>query len=540
MTVALLAFACAARAGTAAGDWGHFLVNKPRLFLNNPEGRAFAADIHVMQWPATNWNRGVIKARLTSPGGRILADGEQPLAGASCRLEAKAGEKGVYKLELDGQPAWVSSTLDQSVLWTGDPAGAHAFRDRMAPAFQCTVPRRWWFFVPAGVTRFSCKAQRSSEYMSQREDWGLFIITPRGQRIRALWGQPPHTPPKEYRQDMVAEVEVEPGAGGRFWALEMGFADSHNYSKPNICLEGVPPYLARSPEEWFDPATGSAPAAKLYDDEPFIQSARIEGIMKTNWPNLQHFSPCPSIGDPDGVSILGGGRFLLWNPEGRPLRFRLGTYLPRRGATDPERAEVAATGPAGRELFRETLPVLHIHGSDGQPSAIPDIGTNPALFSVTGAERWFAFTYPAVPTVLAGAPGSGGWSRFRFSAASPRNWYFLVPAGVREFSVRASAAGAEDVLQLEINAPDRTQALIYERAGERTVRVPEGLDGTIWHLRPSAGSASCFPAEPGPARYQDLELTIDLKGVPPYLSPTWEQWFDPRLPRLPFERIAHD
>ena len=26
-------------------------------------------------------------------------------------------------------------------------------------------------------------------------------------------------------------------------------------------------------------------------------------------------------------------------------------------------------------------------------------------------------------------------------------------------------------------------------------------------------------------------MTLELKGVPGYLAPTWEQWFDPDAPR---------
>ena len=34
--------AASLRAETAIGDWGHFVLNRPRIFLNNPEeiGRA--------------------------------------------------------------------------------------------------------------------------------------------------------------------------------------------------------------------------------------------------------------------------------------------------------------------------------------------------------------------------------------------------------------------------------------------------------------------------------------------------------------------
>ncbi len=83
-------------------------------------------------------------------------------------------------------------------------------------------------------------------------------------------------------------------------------------------------------------------------------------------------------------------------------------------------------------------------------------------------------------------------------------------------------------MHFEVCSPDRTAVLIYDRAGEKTVKVPDGLAGKIWHLRPDVGSATRIVAKPGPdCRYQEIRLTVDLKGVPGYLSPTWEQWFDP-------------
>jgi hypothetical protein len=37
-------------------------------------------------------------------------------------------------------------------------------------------------------------------------------------------------------------------------------------------------------------------------------------------------------------------------------------------------------------------------------------------------------------------------------------------------------------------------------------------------------------------RYLGLYLTLDLKGVPGYLAPTWEQWFDPERPVVSWNR----
>ena len=530
LAAGMLALAVSAVAGTAVGDWGHFLGNKAKVVFNNPDGRAWSIGLHVMQWPLTNWNKAVLPVSIVDPGGKNVAGGDVALIDGVCAIAVPAGARGAYHVQADGL-VWLSSSLDQSVLWTGDPAGRNVFRDRQAPVFQAVVPRRWWFWVPADVTRFSCKAQRSSEHMSQREDWGIFIISPRGQRIRALWGQPPHTAPADYTQDMVAEVEVEPGSGGRFWSLEMRFGDSHNYSKPNICLDGVPPYLARSPEEWFDPATGRSPPVKVYDEDPFIQSARIDPAMRQRWPNLQHFSPCPSLGDPDGIEVLWDARFALWNPDGRELQFRIGTYLPRQIGKDPAMAQVRVTGARGPTILDKLFPLLHIHEAGGQPTDSLATGKGVAWGEVKNGERWLAFTYPATPLVLVGKDMADGWHQFRFTAGTARNWYFFVPRGCAEFAVRASAQDQEDVMHFEVNAPDRTLALFYANAGSAIIGVPPGLDGKIWHLRPDIGSATRMPTSGGPeCRYQEMRLTVDMKGVPGYLAPTWEQWFDPTLP----------
>ena len=417
------------RADTAVGDWGHFVEHRPRIYLNNPDGKDFTFTLHIMRWAVTNWNAPKVKILLTGPDGKAIVSGEREVPDAECTVSVNAGLKGVYRLEPEGQPFWVSSTLDEAVLWTGDPHGEHVFRDRLAPVFQASVPRHWWFWVPDGTTNFTCKAQRSSEYMSQREDWGIFIITPRGQRIRALWGQPPHTPPADTGRTWCcrSKSSPEPAAGSGRWRCGWGIRIT--ISKPNICFEGIPPYIARSPEEWFNPETGQKPPVKVYDDDPFIQSARIDPLMKERWPNLQHFSPCPSLGDPDGIEVLGDASFALWNPEDRELRFRIGTYLPRKDAKNPEMAQVNIAGPAGKTLFDKALPMLHVHGEGGQPTDVLHTGKGVSTVRVTGVERWLSFTYPATPLVLLGQDAENGWKRFRFSAGTVRNWYFWVPKG---------------------------------------------------------------------------------------------------------------
>jgi len=534
LAVALAAVGPAPRADAdaALGGWGHVLSYNPKILLHNPEGEAFDLTFHKYQMTVPGWNKAKLPVKVVDPEGNVVVEKEVPVVEGEASVEVPAGPAGVYTLD-GNHGSWVSTSLDRIVAWTGDP-DAHAVEGRRA-VFQASVPRRWWFYVPKGVTSFTAKAQRADRYMSQREDWGFFIVSPRGQRAAALWGQPPKAGP--YRQDQTVEVEVEPGAAGRFWALDVQLGDSHNYSNINIAFEGIPQYIARSPEEWFNPKTGELADVKVYDDEPFIQAARIEGMEK-RWPDLHHFSPVPSLGDPDSVEILGDARFALWNPEGRKLGLRIGTYLPRSlGRDEPEVAQLKVENPDGKTILDKRIVMEHIHGKGKNPTDIIDPGKGVTTARLTGAERFFAFTYPATPIVLIGEKTDDGARRFNLSAGIARNWYFFVPEGTKQFSFHARAHHDTDVLHLEVNSPDRTVAMLYANEGGQTVKVPTGLDGMIWHLRPNVGSASRFITRKRQGgRFPDLQYTVDLKGVPGYLAPSWEQWFDPDDPKHPHER----
>lgn len=543
----LHAGAACAHAGTAVGDRGHFLSYTPTVHLWNPQGAAATMSVHVMQRPMPEWQRASVSLRLVAPDGSVLADGEHALNGSTATLAIPAGSPGVYRLHTTDN-VWGESTLERAVGWTGIP-GVHLMDDEPVPGgsksrkrehyekrghlvFQASVPRRWWFWVPPDVTSFRCRAMRADRCMSQREDWGFFVISPRGQRVRALWGQPPHA--GAYRQEQSVNVEVEPGAAGRFWCLEVGLGNSHHFVKINIALEGVPPYLVRSPEEWFDPCTGSVPETDPYDNTPFIQSALLPG-MRERRPCLQHFSPCPFLGDPDGIEVLGDARFAIWNPEGHDLAFRIGTYLPRGGTkAEPALAHVRIAAAEDGSLLDRLMEMRHLHDQHGHP-ADRIAGKGVLWGEVAGVERWMAFTYPATPLVLVGEPDEEGW-RFRFTACAARNWYFFVPAGTREIGLQVAADLPTDVLHVELCPPDRVMAVIYGNSGAQAVRVPDGLDGKVWHLRPSVGSATRMLTTEPPYRYQNIGLTLRLKGAPGCLAPTWEQWFDPSKPAAARDR----
>lgn len=93
-----------------------------------------------------------------------------------------------------------------------------------------------------------------------------------------------------------------------------------------------------------------------------MQLARAEKSREWSW--LEHLSPCPALGDPDGAEIHGDGIFCFWNPQGRPLEFRVGTYLPR---SEGVKARVLMQA-GGRSILDREDPILHLHGEDSRPA----------------------------------------------------------------------------------------------------------------------------------------------------------------------------
>ena len=302
-------------ADTAVGDGGHYLRYVPKVYLHNPDGRAFTVTVHLMRWPMAKWNPTSVTLRLSDPEGKAAVDGEIPFEKESKTFELPAGPKGAWLLEMNlpakhvfhGPDFWVESSLDRAVVFTGNPHEPEVVGNAMAGRWlivQCSVPRRWWFWVPPGTKSFTARTQWVQNYQSQREDWGITIFSPRGQRVRTLWGDLDMDRGRPFNtaesRTASTTVNVEPGAAGRFWCVELRFADSHNYSKISFSLEGVPPYLARSPEEWFDPAAAAAvPAVPVYDDDAFMQSA-LDERTKAAWPWLQNFSRARPWATPTG------------------------------------------------------------------------------------------------------------------------------------------------------------------------------------------------------------------------------------------------
>jgi hypothetical protein len=353
-------------------------------------------------------------------------------------------------------------------------------------------------------------------------------MNPRGQRVAALYGGLSPTKPrlKEASEIFPCTIEPDPGTTGRFWSLWLTGGDSHCYSDLRIVLKGVPPYMAPTPEQWFDPSTGAAPLRLVYDDSPIREPGK-DIDPKTGRPQSTDFyrcTPTPFLGDEDFNGIRGAASVLLLNPENRPLNFGAGSYLPPSGGLP---VSYTLFGPGGVRLDQKNATFLH---KSDYRLRIPASGAGIYRVDVD-SPAWYAWSEPAVPMVLAGHPDKDGGASFTLQTSIARHWFFRVPKGVTSFSVAAKVADPDHVLLLEVHAPDRLMDLAYVRGGEpgsMTIRVPPGADGKTWFLRTEVGSPTRFVSPDGaPPRHTRIDADITLRGVPGYLAPTWEQWFDP-------------
>jgi len=536
-TAALLAAALlsgVARADSFIGDAGHFFCFTPDVLASNPDGRAFSATVHRHVWAKDEMNQGDYQIAVLAPDGKEVAKGTIPSGEAKATLQVPAGAKGVYRVHVQGAGyalTWVECTLERMVVGCGDWAMKDGpYRTLVLHAM---APRRWYFFVPRGVVKFQVK-HTIFPFQSHREDYGFFVMSPRGQRMTAFFGGKPLDVETKLPNDpipVVKTIETDPGTTGRFWSIWACGGDSHNFSDLQILLDGVPPCLAPSPEQWFDPATGKAPEKLVYDDS---QVRLLDERCTKRGPDgrllsRDHYlwTPATFLGDEDYNGMRGPATIYLSNPENRPIDFGTCSYIVNERARVPVAYRVAA--PSGRVVLEKKDSFAH---RDSSRITIPASGAGAYRVDVDCAE-WFAWTEPAVPMVLAGKAAGGG-SKFALQVGIARHWFFRVPEGTRRFGVALEVADPDHVLAAEVHAPDRLVESLTVRGGSpRSARidVPRGLDGTVWFLRLEVGSATRFVSEDvrKPTRVR-IDATIELSGVPGYLAPTWEQWFEPPAP----------
>lgn len=523
------------------GDAGHFLLGDFPLYANNPDGKAFTVTVHRHIWKFSGGtNQGDYAIRVLAPDGAVKATGTIPSGDASTLLQVPAGTKGVYKIDYRGAGyplTWVECSLPQMVaesrFWQGESWPRGLFQ------LHAMTPRRWYFYVPAGTRKFQIR-HVIGEGQTHREDYGFFVMNPRGQRVEALFGGKPldMSPTAGIRSGftlplasvpITRTIEVDPGTDGRFWSVWATGGDSHNYSDLSMMLDGVPSYFASSPEQWFDPRTGETPPRRLYDEAVIRVPDTVDASGKASPPYPRYFcSPSPFLGDEDYNSWRGPHTVWLFNPENRPIEFGVQSYL-LASEDQAKPVAVKVTGPRQNVLAQQALALE-------KSLVIPAAGAGVYQVECDGA-HWFPWTHPASPIVMQGQPLADGSARFALETGVARHWYFLVPPGTKQFTVAVTVRDPLNVLRVEVHAPDRLQEEMAVRGGARremVVPVDPQLAGRLWFLRTEIGSATRFTSGKGNPRQVNIEADLELRGVPGYLAPTWEQWFDPAKPGHPF------
>ncbi|MDA1085495.1 MAG: hypothetical protein O2901_00560 [Verrucomicrobia bacterium] len=522
-----------AEIGSWLGDAGHFIKLPQRMFARNPDGRAFTITVHRHVWEAADGlNDPDYPIHVLAPDGTQAATATLQGGEGSVTVSVPAGAAGVYELEVKATGyslLWVESSLHQMVAESQNwQEGARSKQFEL----HVVAPRRWYFYVPLGTRRFQVR-HVVLQTQTHREDYGFFVVNPRGQRVEALFGGKPldMSPSSGTREGfskrlapvpITRTVEVDPGTDGRFWSVWLTNGDSHNYSDLTVMLEGVPPYFATAPEHWFDPSSGQNAPGLVYDDTVIRQPDTVDAQGNVGDPYPRYYcTPTAFLGDEDYNGWRGPHTLWVSNPDNRSIEFGVQTYLSapaERKAT----VTVRITGPKGKALLEQALPL-------GTSLRIPAAGAGVYRVECDG-RRWFPWTHPAPPIVIRGQPTTGGGAHFALETGTVRHWYFKVPAGTRQFTVAAQVLDPNHVLRIEVQAPDRIQEEIALRGGARreiAVTVDPRLADHIWFLRTEVGSASRMLSGRGNPRQVNIEADLELHGVPGFLAPTWEQSFEP-------------
>ena len=523
------------QAGSRIGDGGHFLMGGVGIHANNPTGKPFTVTVHRHIWAShPMYNEGAYRITVLDPADKAVAAGTIPSGKSKAVLNVPKGAAGVYRIRYSGAGyslSWIECSLDQMVAAAGDWEMKAGYAKTFA--LHAMTPRRWYFHVPPDVKEFKIKTTGGIAFTSTREDWGYFVMNPRGQRVNAVFGG---VPPRDSQRDPLVKngyiidertIYVDEGTAGRFWSLWVTGGDSHSFADLQILVKGVPPFYAPTPEQWFDPRTGKAPPRIVYDTAQ-IRAPGHNKDAEGRRLSRDHYqwAPSPFLGDEDYTGMRGPHSVFFRNPEGRAIDFGTCAYVISPKSRVPVRYRVFA--PGGKKILDKADSFAW---RDSSRVHIPAAGKGVYRVDVD-CKEWYAWAEPVPPMVLAGRPTKTGGARFSLQIGIARHWFFKVPKGVKEFGVTVNVPDPNHALLTEIHAPDRMVDVVYARGPrprEVKVAVPPGQDDKVWFLRTEVGSMTRYlsvdAARPKRVR---IDADIDLDGVPGFLAPTWEQWFLPR------------
>ncbi len=294
---------------------------------------------------------------------------------------------------------------------------------------------------------------------------------------------------------------------------------AHRYMWPTR-WEGDGHVSVFGPEQWFNPQTGRPAPVVQYDFHLGPAQRTSETFC----------APCPLLGDTD-TGMRGAHAVYLNNPENRPFDFCVTGYILPPGAYIP--VQFRASGPADRELGQAESEFTHRTREEPSLALISVPAAGAGVYKVNKGRRGALVRLERADH----GHGAGRQSHRRrrgqvsLMLALGRHWFFGVPEGTKEFLVRVDLADPNHALHVEVNGPDRIVQVLYAYGGapqEVRVPVPEGLDGKVWFLNLSVGSATRLLGQGAQNRRTvQVDADIELHGVPGYIAPTWEQWFNP-------------
>ncbi len=195
------------------------------------------------------------------------------------------------------------------------------------------------------------------------------------------------------------------------------------------------------------------------------------------------------------------GAFLLSATEGDQVSFTVHYFQVGKYGGKP--VPVVLTTPSGAELrpgeavFLENTEISFTAPETGVYDLVADPGANR-----------LRITQSTNPINLDGRGGTVGL------IGSAGDYYFWVPAGTREFGARVCGEGAGESVAAKLINPAGEIVEEVDNCFETyqfEVELPEGTEGQVWLLKIQKPSA--MPWE---------DHYMDLRGVPPILSPTPE------------------
>ena len=237
----------------------------------------------------------------------------------------------------------------------------------------------------------------------------------------------------------------------------------------------------------------------------WIPASAIKQIPRLS---LEGLSLKPQILDADPDAYAFGfarmrreGRLVLYAREGDAVSIRLAHDAVGRLAGSA--IQVRITDPSSVSI---DAPAVPFRGECEVSFTAPETGVYRVVADPGGnSVRVVASSHPV------NIVGEGGPVRLIYSAG---DYFFRVPAGVREFGVRVCGEGTGEAIRAVLINPDGRVVQEVDNAVQThqfEVALPAASRGEIWMLRLAKPSAMAWE-----------DHSIDLRGIPPLLAPSPE------------------